>query len=144
MTSDQPGAGVRQQLAVDAIDTHDLAILVVTQGRPVEAGRANRPAVTLCVREVVRVRRAVDEHLFRHTAEIDAGTAELPAFGNRDTRAEARGNTRRTTPAGTGAEDKQAEVEDNQRSRGSEENTSQLKNLHRITYTVYALTQKKT
>src|SRR3546814_11213597 len=65
MTTDQPGAGVRQQLAVDAIDTRDLAILVVTQGRPVEAGRANRPAVTLCVREVVRVRRAVDAHLFR-------------------------------------------------------------------------------
>src|SRR3546814_9459287 len=43
MTTDQPGAGVRQQLAVDAIDTRDLAILVVTQGRPVEAGRANRP-----------------------------------------------------------------------------------------------------
>src|SRR3546814_865877 len=47
MTTDQPGAGVRQQLAVDAIDARDLAILVVPQGRPVEAGRANRPPVTL-------------------------------------------------------------------------------------------------
>src|SRR3546814_10040854 len=77
MTTDQPGAGVRQQLAVDAIDTRDLAILVVTQGRPVEAGRANRPAVTLCVREVVRVRRAVDEHLFRHTADVDRKSTRL-------------------------------------------------------------------
>src|SRR3546814_10596164 len=127
MTSDQPGAGVRQQLAVDAIDTHDLAILVVTQGRPVEAGRANRPAVTLCVREVVRVRRAVDEHLFRHTAEIDAGTAELPAFGNRDTRAEARGNTRRTHAAGR-----------------SEEHTSELQSLMRISYAVFCLKKKNT
>src|SRR3546814_13675427 len=114
MTTDQPGAGVRQQLAVDSIDTRDLAILVVTQGRPVEAGRANRPAVTLCVREVVRVRRAVAEHLFRHTAEIDASTAELPAFGNRDTRAEARGHTRRTPASGTRAAPKQVQREGHQ------------------------------
>ncbi|MNE45857.1 hypothetical protein D3C80_1401700 [compost metagenome] len=110
MGFEQLDAAVDQQVAVDAVEARDLAVLVADQGFPVEIGLLQRPAVTLGLFEVIGEMRAVDEQFFRHAADVDAGAAQVTALGHRHFRPETRGEARSAHTTGTGTNYKQIEI----------------------------------
>ncbi|MCY1359340.1 hypothetical protein D9M69_459050 [compost metagenome] len=114
---DQPGvafqqgdAAVHQQIAVDAVEALDLAVLVADQGRPVEASLAQGPAEAFGLFEVIGKVRTVDQQLFRHAADVDAGAAQVAAFGDGHASPETGREARRTYTAGTGTYYEEVEV----------------------------------
>ncbi len=64
---------------------------------------SRRPAKTRSLLEVLGEMRAVDQQLFRHAADVHAGTAQVAALRHRHFRAEAGRKPRRPHTAGTGA-----------------------------------------
>lgn len=110
MAFEQGHAAVDQQVAVDAIEPRNFAVLVGDQLRPVELRVFQRPAKPRSLLEVVGEVRAVHQQLFRHAADVDAGPAQVTAFRNRHFRPVARGKTRGPHTAGTGANHKQIKI----------------------------------
>ena len=110
MAFQQGHATVHQQVTVDAIEPFNFAVLVGDQGSPVEFRAAQCPAESLGLLEVLGEVRAVHQQLFRHTANVDTGAAQVAAFSNGHPRAEARSKARRTHTAGTGTDHKQVKV----------------------------------
>src|SRR5687768_17283409 len=86
---------VYQQPLVDAVQAQDLAVLVRDQRAPVEARRADAPAVGLRDVEVFPPVRRVAEELLGNAADVDAGAAEAARLGDADARAEAGGDAAR-------------------------------------------------
>ena len=80
---DARDARVVEQLGVDAVQPRDLDVLVRDQALPLEAGRADVPAVRGGVGEVVPVVRGVDEELLRDAADVHAGAAEASLLDDR-------------------------------------------------------------
>src|SRR5690606_30721058 len=107
---EQLHATVHQQVAVDAIETLDFTILVADQRRPVETRLLDLPAETRRQAEVFVQVRAVHHELFRHTANIDTGAAQVAAFGYRHARAKTGSKARCAHAAGTGTDDKQVKI----------------------------------
>ena len=110
MPLEQTDAAVGQQIAVNAIEASDLAVLVGDQCRPVEIRFAQRPTETRGLLEVLGEMRAVHQQFFRYAADVDAGAAQVAALGDRNARTETCGEARRTHAAGTGADNEQVEV----------------------------------
>ena len=75
MALEQAHAAAHQQFAIDTVEALDLAVLVGNQRRPAETGLAGRPAKALGMLELVGELGAVDQQLFRHAPDVDAGTA---------------------------------------------------------------------
>ncbi|MCY1174121.1 hypothetical protein D9M73_143100 [compost metagenome] len=101
---------VHQQIAVDAVEALDFAVLVGDQLAPVELGIFQRPAKACGLLEVVGEMRAVDQQFFWHTADVDTGTTQVTACGNRHFCTKACGETRRTHTAGTGTNHEQIKI----------------------------------
>lgn len=102
---------VHQQVAIDAVEAVDLAVLVADQGRPVEARLAGAPAIGPGLFEVFAVVRAVDQQLLRYATDVDAGAAQVAALRHRDAGTEAGGETGGADAPGAGADDEQIEIE---------------------------------
>ncbi|MNR06225.1 hypothetical protein D3C85_1222880 [compost metagenome] len=99
----QGHAAVDQQVAVDAIQAIDLAVLVGDQRRPVEVGLVQRPAKAPGLFEVFGKMRAVHQQLLGNAAHVDAGPPQITALGHGHFCTEARSKARRTYTTGTGA-----------------------------------------
>src|SRR5690606_9634079 len=110
MAFEQADATVGQQIAVDAVEALDLAVLVGDQRRPVEVRFAQRPAETCGLLEVLGEMRTVHQQFLRYAADVDAGAAQIATLGDRDAGTKASGEARRTYAAGTGADHEQIEV----------------------------------
>ncbi|MCY1360640.1 hypothetical protein D9M69_472750 [compost metagenome] len=106
----QGDAAVDQQVAVDAVETVDFAVLVGDQGGPVEIGLGEAPAESLGLLEVFGEMGTVDQQLLRHAADVDAGAAQVAALGDSHAGAEAGSKARRAHTAGTGTYDEEVEV----------------------------------
>ncbi|MNF72792.1 hypothetical protein D3C84_547750 [compost metagenome] len=99
----QGHAAVDQQVAINAIEAIDLAVLVGDQRRPVELRLIQAPAKTGSLLEVFGEVRTVDQQFFRHTADVHTGPAQIAAFGHGHFRTEPGGKPRSPHTAGTGA-----------------------------------------
>ncbi|MNN02942.1 hypothetical protein D3C81_1156140 [compost metagenome] len=97
----QGHAAVDQQIAIDTVQSIDLAILVGNQRRPVKLRLARRPAKTLRLLEVFGEVRAVDQQFFRHAANVHTRTTQVATFGHSHFRAKTGGETRSPYAAGT-------------------------------------------
>src|SRR5690606_12114168 len=82
----QSHPGRCQQIMIDAIEAGDLGILVLDQTLPIELRLGQVPAITLGITEVLGEMGRIGEQLFRHTANVDTGTAEIQVFGYRHPR----------------------------------------------------------
>ncbi|MNO98264.1 hypothetical protein D3C76_900050 [compost metagenome] len=98
----QRDTAVDQQIAIDAVQSIDLAILVGNQRRPVKLRLARRPAKTLRLLEVFGEVRAVDQQFFRHAANVHTRTTQVATFGHSHFRAKTGGETRSPHASGTG------------------------------------------
>ena len=98
---DQADAAIDQQVAINTVETVDLAVLVGNQGCPVEIGLPQAPAKTRSLLEVFGKVCAVHQQLFRHTTHVDAGTAQIAAFCYSDFCTETCGKTCSTHATGT-------------------------------------------
>lgn len=98
----QGHAAVDQQVAINAVEAIDLAVLVGDQGRPVEIRFTQAPAETGRLLEVFSKMRAVHQQFLRHTADVDAGATQVTTLGHRHFRAETGSKARRAYTAGTG------------------------------------------
>ncbi|MNZ91902.1 hypothetical protein D3C78_1109060 [compost metagenome] len=107
---EQGHTAVDQQVAVDTVEPLDLAVLVGDQLAPVELGIFQRPAKACGLLEVVGKVRAVDQQFFRHAANVDTGTAQVAAFGNRHFCTEACGKARSAHTAGPGTNHEQIKI----------------------------------
>ena len=105
MRLQQGHAAVHQDAAIDAVQALNLAILVGDQGLPVEGRAVDGPAVALRLADVLSVVRTVDQQLLRHTADVDAGAAQVAALGDGHFRAKACSEARRTYATGTRTDD---------------------------------------
>jgi len=83
-------ARVVEKPGVDAVQAFDLSVLVRTQGRPVEAPLAHRPAEAGCILEILAIMCRVNEQLLRDAAHVHAGTAEVTLLCDCDARTEPR------------------------------------------------------
>jgi len=101
VTFDQGDATVDQQIAVNAVETIDLAVLVGDQGRPVKVGFTQAPAKPRGLLEVLGKVCAVNQQLFRHAPHVDAGATQVTAFGYGHFCTETCGKTCCTHTAGT-------------------------------------------
>ncbi|MND96381.1 hypothetical protein D3C80_886740 [compost metagenome] len=99
----QGHAAVDQQVAINAIEAIDLAVLVGDQRRPVELRLIQAPAKTGSLLEVFGEVRTVDQQFFRHAADVHTGPAQVAAFGHGHFRTEPGGKPRSPHTAGTGA-----------------------------------------
>src|SRR5690606_35896699 len=93
-----------------AVEALDLAILVGDQRRPIESCALDGPAEATGVGEFFGEVRAIDQQLLRHTANVDAGAAQIAALRHGHAGAEIGGKTCRTHTAGTGTYDEEVEV----------------------------------
>ncbi|MCY1425896.1 hypothetical protein D9M71_417020 [compost metagenome] len=116
MAFQQGHPAVHQQIAVDAVEALDFAVLVGDQGRPVERRLVDAPAEAGGLLEVLVEMRPIDQQLLRHAAHVHAGAAQVTALRHRHFRAESGGETRGTHAAGTGANHEQVEIERHHRS----------------------------
>ncbi|MNY38850.1 hypothetical protein D3C86_1734990 [compost metagenome] len=107
----QRHAAIDQQVAVNAVKTLDFAVLVGDERGPVEGRFARGPAKAVGLLEVFAVVGAVDQQLLGHTAHVDAGAAQVAAFGHGHARAEARRETGRAHAARARADHKQIKIE---------------------------------
>ncbi|MNX52158.1 hypothetical protein D3C86_828340 [compost metagenome] len=98
----QGHATVDQQVAINAIEAIDLAVLVGDQRRPVELRLIQAPAKTGSLLEVFGEVRTVDQQFFRHAADVHTGPAQVAAFGHGHFRTEPGGKPRSPHTAGTG------------------------------------------
>ena len=80
VTFDQGHTAVDQQVAINTVETIDLAVFVGDQGRPVKVGLTQAPAKPRGLLEIFSKVRAVHQQLFRHAANVHAGTAQIAAF----------------------------------------------------------------
>ncbi len=106
----QGDAAVDQQVAVDAVEALDLAVLVGNQGAPVEVPFFQGPTVTCGLLQFIRDMRAVHQQFFRHAADVDAGATQVAAFGHCHFCAEARGKARCAHTAGPGTNHEQIKI----------------------------------
>ncbi|CPJ49308.1 Uncharacterised protein [Bordetella pertussis] len=106
----QRDAAVDQQVAVDAVQAFDFAVLVGDQRGPVELRAARVPAEAGRLLEVFVEMRAVDQQLLGHAAHVDAGAAQVAAFRHRHAGPVAGREARRAHAAGAGADDVQIEI----------------------------------
>ncbi|MNE56004.1 hypothetical protein D3C80_1508780 [compost metagenome] len=94
---------VDQQIAIDAVQAMDLAILVGNQRRPVELCLARSPAKTLRLLEVFGEVCSVDQQFFRNAANVHARATQVATFGYSHFRAKTGGKTRCPHTSGTSA-----------------------------------------
>ncbi|MNN26122.1 hypothetical protein D3C81_1396210 [compost metagenome] len=110
MPFQQGDAAVDQQVAVDAVEALDLAVLVGNQGAPVEMPFFQGPTVTCGLLQFVRDMRAVHQQFFRHAADVDAGATQVAAFGHCHFCAEARRKARCAHTARPGTNHEQIKI----------------------------------
>ncbi len=102
--------GLAQVGGVDARQAGDLDVLGLQEGRPVEPGVVEGPAVALGDLERVADLGGHDHEFLGHTAPDDAGAADAVLFGHRDLLAAQGGQARGANPAGAGADDEEVVV----------------------------------
>ncbi|MNP27066.1 hypothetical protein D3C76_1199520 [compost metagenome] len=110
MALQQRHAAVDQQVAVDAVEALDFAVLVGNQRTPVEVPLFQGPAEACCLLKLIGHMGPVHQQLFRHAANVDASTTQVAALGHRHLRTKARSETRRTHTAGTGTNHEQIKI----------------------------------
>ena len=104
------GAGAVQQLAVDALQAGDLAVLGGDQLAPVMRPLVDGPAEAGGVVRPAAVFAGLHQQLLRHAADIDAGAAPEAFLGDADAGAVAGGDARAAHPGRAAADDEQIEV----------------------------------
>src|SRR5581483_1025315 len=99
-----------QQVAVDAVEPLDLAVLVGDKPRPVKPAGRNRPAETGRFLQRRPVLRRIHQQLLGDTADVDAGTAQVALLDHGNTRAESRRDPAGAHPARTRADRNQVVI----------------------------------
>ena len=79
----QVTAGILHQLGINAVETADFLLFVVSESGPVELNTLRGQAVTGCLMKGFGIVRGIDIEFLRHTADIDTGTAQIKIFGDR-------------------------------------------------------------
>ena len=100
----------RQQVVVDSVETADLLLLVVSQGRPGKFRDLAVPAELAGIFQGVIEFRGVDVQLLGYAAHVDTGAAHVAVFRHGDSGAESRGHARGAYAAGAGPDNKQVVV----------------------------------
>ncbi len=108
---DQRGAGIVEQIAIDAVQTRDLGGLPIAQGRPVKARCvAQIPTEASAVLEGIMIVGSIGVELLGHATDIDTGTAEVAVFCHGNAGAGRSGGPGSANAAGAGTNDEQVEV----------------------------------
>ena len=84
LPADDLDAAPRHRCGEAVGNAGDHLLFACDQRRPIERRRGNRDAVVMRPRDLVERMRGGNQHLFRHTAAIGAGAAQIAHFDHRD------------------------------------------------------------
>ena len=110
MAFQQGDAAVDQQGAINAVQPLNFAVLVTNQGGPVEARLPQLPAKAFSLVERLGEMGAIHQQLFRYTAHVHAGAAQVTAFRHGHFGTKTGGESCSAYAAGTGADDKKVKI----------------------------------
>src|SRR5262249_7938140 len=101
---------ILQELAIDAFEPGDLAVLGSDERAPIMDGRCHLPAIARGIGEGVGELRAIDQQLLRHATANDASAADAAILADGDARAIAAGAPRRGDAARARADGEHVEI----------------------------------